>query len=1180
MIKHADSLENCNFELPRTEGGGRHLGKKTSLLVMEKISYYIFPLAALLLNFQMPFPATSLTTQATDQSALLALKAHIILDPYRILTHNWTNSSSVCSWIGVTCNSRHHRVAALNISDMGLIGTIPPQLGNLSFLVSLDLRYNFFTGNFPEELSLLHRLKFIDLKVNNFSGEVPMWFGFLPKLQFLSLGNNSFTGSIPHSISNLSNLEFLDFSSNSLQGNIPEELGRLKSLEVLGLQFNHLSSSIPATLFNMSSLKSLALTSNALSGILPSDICRNLPFLEGIHLSKNQFSGQIPLNLSECSQLQIISLTDNYFSGQIPEEIGKLTSLQTLYLGRNNLNGIIYTLLALGVIPHQIGNLPNLEEFSLSNNRITGSLPLSLFNISSLQVLNLWRDKLTGSLPREIGNLTSLAYLDLSENNLTGLLPREIGNLYLLEELKLESNRFTGSIPSDFFNISTLKILSLLGNGLSGSLPTNLGNRLPVLEGLYLTQNYLSGSIPESISNCSNLKTLSLDSNNFTGFVPHFFGDLRLLESLVISRNNLRTESSSSSSEMSFITSLTNCRYLNVLQISGNPLDGVIPASIGNLSTLLLIFNVQTCKIKGNILEEIGNLRNLMILSLENNELIGKIPFTVKHLQKLQGLYLTNNKMEGSIPNGLCGLHSLVDIYLGGNQFSGSIPECLGNVTSLRSLRLDSNMLSSSIPSSLFQIKDLLQLDLSSNLLSGFLPPEIGNLVTAIFIDLSMNNLSKDIPSTIGNLQVLANLSLAHNSLEGSIPASVGSMISLVTLDLSYNNLSGSIPKSLEMLQHLDYFNVSFNVLKGEIPSNGPFRNFTVESFKGNEALCGSPRFHVSSCNTISKHRSKKKTLSRALLVLIAVVSFIVLIISLAFILLRYRRKDRLARENGVLEPNVPERISYYELLRATEHFSESNLLGVGGFGSVYKGIMKDGRVLAVKVFSLQLQDVFKSFDVECEVLRNLRHRNLTKVIGSCSNKDFKALILEYMPKGSLEKLLYSKNCCLDLMQRMNIMIDVASALEYLHHGYSSLIVHCDLKPSNVLLDEEMIAHVSDFGIAKLLGEGESITHTETLTTLGYMAPEYGLEGLVSTKCDVYSYGIMLIETFTRKRPGDDMFGQDFSLRIWIERSLPNQVIDANLVHLDEEHFDKSMQCVSSILELGLKCSTECPKTG
>ena len=143
-----------------------------------------------------------------------------------------------------------------------------------------------------------------------------------------------------------------------------------------------------------------------------------------------------------------------------------------------------------------------------------------------------------------------------------------------------------------------------------------------------------------------------------------------------------------------------------------------------------------------------------------------------------------------------------------------------------------------------------------------------------------------------------------------------------------------------------------------------------------------------------------------------------------------------------------------------------------------------------MKVFDLQCGRVFKSFDVECEIMKSIRHRNLIKIISSCSNEEFKALVLEYMPHGSLEKYLHSSNCILDIFQRLNIMVDVASALEYLHFGYSTPIIHCNLKPSNVLLDNNMVAHLSDFGIAKLLaGEDQSTTQTQTLATIGYMAP-------------------------------------------------------------------------------------------
>ncbi|XP_031285401.1 receptor kinase-like protein Xa21 isoform X2 [Pistacia vera] len=273
-------------------------------------------------------------------------------------------------------------------------------------------------------------------------------------------------------------------------------------------------------------------------------------------------------------------------------------------------------------------------------------------------------------------------------------------------------------------------------------------------------------------------------------------------------------------------------------------------------------------------------------------------------------------------------------------------------------------------------------------------------------------------------------------------------------------------------------------------------------------------------------------------------------------------------------------RISYHELVRATDRFSENNLLGKGSFGSVYKGRLDDGMELAVKVFHLDFEEAVTSFEAECEVMSSIRHRNLVKIISCCSNDDFKALILEYMPNGSLEQCLYSDNNVLDISHRLNIMIDVASALEYLHFGYLTLIVHCDLKPSNVLLDENMVAHLTDFGISKLLGEEKSMTQTQTLATIGYMAPEYGREGRVSKNGDVYSFGIMVMETFTRKKPIDEIFTEEMSLRSWVGDSLCEtvmKVVDTNLL-MDDEQFSKKEECVSSILSLAMECTRESPE--
>ncbi|OAY39111.1 hypothetical protein MANES_10G068500v8 [Manihot esculenta] len=756
-----------------------------------------------------------------------------------------------------------------------------------------------------------------------------------------------------------------------------------------------------------------------------------------------------------------------------------------------------------------------------------------------------------------------------------------MGNLRYLKVVRLPVNSLTGLIPPNIFNSSTIEEITLAVNNFYGNLPASLDLWLPNLKRLILGGNQLDGIIPSSIANSTELIQLELSENLFTGSVPMTFGNLLFLQRLTLIGNFLVNDPSTP--ELSFLTSLTNCKNLIVLGFSNNPIRGIFPPFV-NFSNTLEVLDGSNCEIMGMIPRGLGNLSSLISLSLNNNDLTGPIPDTFQNLAKIQRLYLGDNMLQDSIPNSLCHLSNLGELRLSRNRLAGSIPSCFGNLTSLRDLQLDSNNLTSSIPFSLLSLKDLLILNVSSNSLDGNLPSEIGNLKIMYQLDLSKNQFFGGIPSELGGLQQLTQLSLAHNKFQGPIPGSIGSIVSLEYLDLSNNMLSGVIPKSLEALPYLKYFNVSNNSLEGEIPDGGPFANFTAQSFMNNVGLCGAPQMGFKPCNASSS--SKKST--PFLKYVLPATALAILVLGFVCVLSRQRRqKKKRTDPASTTQPDLLNiatyrRFSYQELMQATNGFDESNLLGKGSWSFVYKGTLADGMVVAVKVFNLQLEGALESFDAECEVLRNIRHRNLVKIISSCANVDFKALVMEFMPNGSLEALLHSNCYCLDMVQRLNILADVAVAVEYLHHNYSRPVVHCDIKPSNVLLDENMVAHLGDFGISKLLGESISMTQTKTLATIGYMAPEYGSQGIVSTRGDIYSFGIMMMEILTSKKPTDKMFEGEMCLKDWVLESLESgrisEIMDFNLLNTNESDLAAKEQCVSSLMSLALASCEESPE--
>ncbi|CAL8167755.1 unnamed protein product [Prunus armeniaca] len=1091
---------------------------------MER-SRFLLSITLLLLQYSSIGTGAAKTTTTTDQSALLAMRSHITSDPHNILV-NWSTSTSVCNWVGVTCGARHLRVVSLNLSYMVFTGTIPPHLGNLSFLVALSFKNNSFYGTLPHELSYLRRLKFITLGFNNFVGSIPLWFGSFPKLQRLYLYGNQFSGTVPSTIFNLSTLQDIDLGTNKLSGAIPREIG-------------------------------------------------NLTMLKGIYLDSNNFN-EIPKEIGLLDQVEILYVSLNALKGPAPVAVFNMCSLTMLNLYGNSLSG---------GLPDNIGqHLPSLQYLYLGGNQLDGPLPSKLWQCKELLILNLEENNFNGSIPKNIGNLTMMKEIYLDNNNLRGTIPDEIGDLPNLEILSFGDNNLNGLIPSSVFNISTMRALSLSFNQLSGSLPANIGLGLPNLQHLYLTKAGLSGAIP-NLSNASMLTKLQLGTNKFTGFIPTTLCALTNLQSLQLDDNNLMIDTSTP--EANTLSCLANLGNLTELYLENNPLNARLDDSFrnGSSASKLQYFDLTNSIMSGNIPIGIGNLSSLVSLYLGYNELSGSIPTSLERLENLQSLYLDGNNLQGYIPYQLCQLDNLFELYLGRNQLSGSIPSCLGNLSaSLRTLSLEFNSLSSTIPSTFWRLVDILYLYLSSNSLIGPLSQDIGNLKVVIEVDLSNNHLSGIMPSTIRGLQDLVNLSLANNNLEGPIPSAFDGLLSLEQLDLSRNNLSGVIPKSLEALSLLKYMDLSFNKLKGEIPTGGPFQNFSAQSFVSNKALCGAARLQVPPC----KNGTLEPNWKKAKYIILGIISIILFVASVSIFVLCRKRKVEVAGEATSLPEFLWRRVSHLELLRGTNGFNENNLLGSGGFGSVYKGTLSDGINVAVKVFNLQLEEAFKGFDRECEILSNICHRNLIKIISCCSEIDFKALVLNYMPNGSLQKWLYFENYSLNILERLNIMIDAASALEYLHHGYSIPIVHCDMKPSNILLDDDMVAHVADFGIAKLLGRGDSITQTMTLATVGYMAPEYGLEGMVSTRGDVYSFGIVVMETFTRRKPTDEMFDGEMNIKQWIAKSLVlpdakiDEVVDSNLlgigIELEDDDHVRKRDCISAIMRLALTCCAESPE--
>uniref|UniRef100_A0A0E0MPP9 Receptor kinase-like protein Xa21 n=1 Tax=Oryza punctata TaxID=4537 RepID=A0A0E0MPP9_ORYPU len=941
----------------------------------------------------------------------------------------------------------------------------------------------------------------------------------------------------------------------------------------------------------------LELMSSNLMGVISPSLA-NLSFLHTLNLSGNRLTGGIPSELGQLPRIRVISLGGNSLIGNIPVSLTNCAHLTHLELPRNGLHGDI---------PANFSNCQELRVFNVSANSLSGGIPSSFGSLSKLEFLGLHRSNLTGGIPPSLGNLSSLLAFDASENyNLGGSIPDTLGRLTKLNFLRLDFAGLGGAIPVSLFNISSLRTLDLGNNDLSGMLPPDIGITLPRIQFFSLYNSQLKGSIPPSIGNATELRVIQLQSNALQGIVPPDIGRLKDLAVLNLQLNQLEDKWDK---DWPLMAALVNCSRLFALSLSSNKFQGVLPVSLVNLTIGIEKIFMNENRISGAIPAEIGKFRNLDVLVLADNALTGTIPDTIGGLHSMTGLDVSGNNISGEIPQMLvANLSKLAFLDLSENDLQGSIPESFERMRSIAILDLSYNRFSGMLPKQVLSLSSLaLFLNLSHNTFSGPIPSEVGRLSSLGTLDLSNNRLSGEIPQALAGCQSMEYLFLQGNQLGGRIPQSLVSLKGLQHLDMSQNNLSGPIPDFFATFQYLQYLNLSYNQLDGPVPTTGVF-NDTKDFFVAGNRVCGGvSELQLPKCaDRAGKGSHRSRTV---LIVSVSVGSFValVLITGTLFVCVLKPMKQVVQSNETSPRPLLMEqhwKLSYAELHRATDGFSAANLIGAGSFGSVYIGVVgSEEEEVAIKVLNLLQHGAERSFLAECEALRSVRHRNLVKIITACSTvdhngNDFKALVYEFMPNRDLDKWLHpiidddydeSSSRVLTMSERLRIALDVAEALDYLHRHGQVPIVHCDLKPSNVILDNDMVAHVGDFGLSRfVLGTNNNSIQYSSISagikgTVGYIPPEYGMGGEISLEGDVYSYGILLLEMFTAKRPTDDLFQGGRSIRSYVATAYPDsamEIVDQAMLQLKEKDMsEKKMEvCIVSVLRVALKCTEDSPR--
>ncbi|KNA19118.1 hypothetical protein SOVF_064300 [Spinacia oleracea] len=1027
--------------------------------------------------------------------------------------------------------------------------------------------------SFLEEHNKMNRGKYTQW--NQLSSDYCNWSGIAcdpitRRVTGIDLSKSSLNGEISGNFSGLSDLSSVDLSGNTLSV-IPSDLSGCRSLKYLNLSHNTLKGELNLT--GLSSLEVLDLSLNKIEGeIRPSfpAMCSNLRVL---NISSNNFTGSVDGCFDGCTKLEYVDLSANIFTGQVWPGFARVKSFD---VAENNFTGMIS--------PWLFDGNCSLETFDLSENNFTGDFPGEISNCKNLSTLILGGNNFSGSVPDTLGSLSSLRVLILGGNNFTNQIPESLLQCRNLRFLDLSRNNLGSEVPPILGRFTQLQVLVLHANSFSGGLNSSGILRLPNIQRLDLSYNNFSGHLPIEVSNMGNLQFLDFAHNNFLGKIPSEYGSLN---------------------------------QLLALDISFNRLTGSIPPSLGKLTSLLWLMLANN-SLTGEIPPQLGNCRSLLWLNLANNKLYGRLPNELTNIGNNPMPTFLSNRRGKLVPgSGEC---LAMKRWIPENYPPFSFVYSLLTRKSCRSIwdRIlkGYGLFPICMPGSKVQTLQISgYLQLTGNRFSGELPPDIGRMKNFSMLHFADNNFNGSLPSNIEKMSLVF-LNVSRNNFSGTIPMQIGNLKCLQDLDLSLNNFSGIFPTSLNDLGELNKFNVSFNpFISGVIPSTGQLATFENNSYLGDPLLVLPSFINNSTSSSKNNERSHKMVRSVAKIATSLVIAIMILVLLicgllsvLVFNLVKspsentsvYLLKDTKSRHesssctSSSSSPWMSDAIkvirldktefTHSDILKATGNFSEDREIGRGGYATVYKGVFADGRVVAVKKLQRGGIEGEREFRAEMEVLTqhgvNWPHPNLVNLYGWCLDKADKLLVYEYMEGGTLEDIITDRTR-LTWKRRVEIAIDVTRALVFLHHECYPSIVHRDVKASNVLLDRNGKARVTDFGLARMVDAGETHVTTTVAGTVGYVAPEYSQTWQATTKGDVYSFGVLAMELATGRRAVVD--GEEECLLEWARRvlgknerlGLDHSTIPGLVVGPGKKQGASEM---GELLGIGIKCTAEVPQ--